>query len=335
MGEKVKKEKGIEGKMMSRVKSAAIMMILMVLVLSPQNVFARSMIDTGHKCSMVIDYNYPGGIDIPNAEFRVYRVGDVDEYACFTATSEYSGYPVDYDAMESPEDWNALAYTLQGYIDRDGKKPLATVTTGSDGTVKLDNLKTGLYLVLGGGTLYNKYTYTPVPTLVMLPEAQFDENGKETNEWLYDVTMSPKVDRVATPDKLTVEVKKVWKNTDGVSHPESVSVDLYRNGEKFDTAVLNEKNGWKHSWDGLDANYEVSDNKFKAYTWSVAEQSIDDYDVVVSKSGDCFVVTNTFTGTLPSDDKLPQTGLLWWPVPVLLAAGVLLILAGAVRARKE
>ena len=36
----------------------------------------------------------------------------------------------------------------------------------------------------------------------------------------------------------------------------------------------------------------------------------------------------------PSGGKLPQTGQLWWPVPVLTAAGMLLIVVGLVRRRE-
>lgn len=37
----------------------------------------------------------------------------------------------------------------------------------------------------------------------------------------------------------------------------------------------------------------------------------------------------------PSDTKLPQTGVLWWPVPVLLAAGLVLLIVGCVRRREN
>ena len=36
----------------------------------------------------------------------------------------------------------------------------------------------------------------------------------------------------------------------------------------------------------------------------------------------------TADGSNGEDSKLPQTGSLWWPVPVLLAAGMILIIAG-------
>lgn len=336
MGQKIRGKKQEEEKMMFRKRiNKIVLLILTFMLMFPAHAAARSMIDTGRACSMVIDYNYPGGIDIPNAEFSIYRVGTVDEYSAFSPTSAYKDYPVDYSAMESPEDWNSLAYTLQGYIDRDGRKPESKAVTGADGTVRLENLKTGLYLVLGGGTLYNQYTYTPVPTLVMLPEVMLDEKGNETNTWIYDVTMSPKVERIATSDTLNIQVMKTWKNTEGISRPSSVSVDLFRDGEKFDTAVLNAKNGWVFTWDELDANYETAPDHFKAYKWSVAEQEVEDYTVEVSRNADCFVLTNTYTGVVATDPRLPQTGLLWWPVPVLLCAGIVLMVAGVLRDRKE
>lgn len=40
--------------------------------------------------------------------------------------------------------------------------------------------------------------------------------------------------------------------------------------------------------------------------------------------------TPTHTG-----DKLPQTGQLWWPIPILIAAGVVLIVVGTVRRKKS
>ena len=33
----------------------------------------------------------------------------------------------------------------------------------------------------------------------------------------------------------------------------------------------------------------------------------------------------------PGQPTLPQTGLLWWPVPVLICAGLLLLLLGLLR----
>lgn len=40
-------------------------------------------------------------------------------------------------------------------------------------------------------------------------------------------------------------------------------------------------------------------------------------------------------GNTPSGKKLPQTGQLWWPVPVMGGAGILLILAGILWKRRQ
>ena len=39
------------------------------------------------------------------------------------------------------------------------------------------------------------------------------------------------------------------------------------------------------------------------------------------------------TPKTPDKPKLPQTGQLWWPVPLLIAAGIAFILTGALRRR--
>ncbi len=61
------------------------------------------------------------------------------------------------------------------------------------------------------------------------------------------------------------------------------------------------------------------------------------YNVNVKlKSGNTTEPVPTPTPTPVPKPPLPQTGVLWWPVPVLFAAGVLLVVAGAlVRGKKS
>lgn len=84
----------------------------------------------------------------------------------------------------------------------------------------------------------------------------------------------------------------------------------------------------------------------------------EEYTVTVSREGITFVVTNTLTEELPDEPTpegplpevpeenipdepvpqgpaLPQTGVLWWPVPLLACAGMALFLAGWARRRSE
>ena len=72
------------------------------------------------------------------------------------------------------------------------------------------------------------------------------------------------------------------------------------------------------------------------------------YTVSISREGITFVITNTLkpfeepepTPTPGTPDtpgeNLPQTGVLWWPVPLLAVLGALLLLLGwGLRRRDE
>ena len=145
------------------------------------------------------------------------------------------------------------------------------------------------------------------------------------------------------PEEITV--KKVWKGSG--THPDSVTVQLLCDGELFGEQVLSSDNGWSYTWTA----------DLSGHTWSVLEVNIpDDYTFDVAWEGNVATVTNTYNeaqqpdgpdspdgpnppdgSSNPSDGSaLPQTGQLWWPVPLLIAAGVLLLLIGMVLfVRKE
>ena len=66
----------------------------------------------------------------------------------------------------------------------------------------------------------------------------------------------------------------------------------------------------------------------------------------VTREGITFVVTNTYDEDVPDEPtpispsepdepepNLPQTGQLWWPVPLLICAGLLFVIVGLVRRR--
>jgi len=81
-----------------------------------------------------------------------------------------------------------------------------------------------------------------------------------------------------------VSVSKVWAGNEGVIHPESVEVVLYRNGEAFETVTLSVENSWKHTWTGLTDEF----------TWTVDEPAVPDgYTKTVTSEGTAFTITNT------------------------------------------
>ncbi len=147
---------------------------------------------------------------------------------------------------------------------------------------------------------------------------------------------------------------KVWNDKNhGNKRTESVEVQLLRDDIIYETVILSKKNNWRHIWNDL------SD----LYTWQVVEKTVPNgYTVSVNKEGITYTLTNTYKDTdsqssrvrertpdVPGsenpedsdnvsekekDEKLPQTGQLWWPVPVMTFIGMTLFVFGWIRYRK-
>ena len=122
-----------------------------------------------------------------------------------------------------------------------------------------------------------------------------------------------------TGDTTRRSVIKVWNDKNyETKRPQSVKISLKCNGETYDTQVLSAANNWRCSWDTL-PRYDADGNE---YVWTLEEEKVNSYVGSLSTVGYTFILTNSYTG------KIPQTGLLWWPVPLLIAGGLALLIVG-------
>lgn len=303
-------------------------------------------------------------IPLAGAEFYLYRVGVPDSTGEYRLTDDFKDYQVDISELDFNEAGRLtmLAITLSGYAERDGIVPLKTGCTDARGDLTFEDLEDGLYLVWGdvlnvdvGDTEWN---FTPQPMLIPLPYPDGDPG-------IRDMEVDVKYDRFPPPtqDELVdLTVIKKWKG--GEEHPDSVIVQLMRNGVITDTAELNPGNNWQYTWKNLNSGY----------VWKLMEEEVPEgYTVTVHQEGYVFTITNknritesgnaerttavsnpsahetTYTtaenttkaqdmatSDTPSDTvKLPQTGQLWWPVPILAGAGLILFGAGLLLRRDE
>jgi len=122
-------------------------------------------------------------------------------------------------------------------------------------------------------------------------------------------------------------VQKVWDDKGyEKKRPTSVTVYLLKNGKNFDTVTLSESSGWRYTWKEL----EKYDESGEYITWTIREKTVPGYNADMVLNGYTFVLTNSY-----DRPTIPRTGVLWWPVPVLAACGILLFSVGILVKKKK
>lgn len=302
----------------------------MVILLLPSQALAAEDIDPDRAVSLTISYE-ENKVPLVGAEFSLYLVAAMDETGELTTTDAFSQFDVDISGKNDAA-WKDLTSTLAAYAL--GTTPTDSGSTDSQGQLVFPTLggqlEQGLYLILGSPHTQDDMVYDALPFLVLMPS--FD---KAANAWEYSMTASPKHEfhqKPADEDTVSRRVLKVWKDAGYEAYrPQSVIIQLLQDGKVFDTVTLSDTNGWGYTWEKLEAKH----------TWSVIELVPAGYTVQITQEGITSVVTNTYPTDessgpdIPDVTKLPQTGQLWWPVPLLLSLGLLFIVAGLLTRRRS
>lgn len=319
--------------------SLFIILSLMPL-LFPLSIFAREMPAGEKKASLTICY------PCADASFQLYRAASIEPDGKYILSDEFAAYAISLEQSDQ-KGWADTAFALSAYIARDKLPPVAAGQTDSKGRLTFSSLASGLYLVTGDNFSTEGYKYTPKAFFISLPTPY------EVDKWQYDVTVTPKYsceNETTQEDRIEKKVLKVWKDNNYKKRPEKIEVQLLQNGKVWDTVTLNDKNNWRYIWKELNSQD----------AWQIVEKDVPKgYAVTVSQEGNTFIATNKWKET-PLDEKnklhetkgetnhpeeykktgeeksvLPQTGQLWWPVPILVCAGMILFLAGWMIKRKD
>lgn len=313
-GDKVKKS------MSKKIKRICqLLLVCLVALLFPMSTFAaptQEETDT----SLTIKYI------LPDTEFSFYKIADFSETGIFSLTEDFRAYGEQIglnileDAPEkmTTDTWRGMAISLESVIVRDGVEPAFSSVTDEDGQIYIANIEKGLYLIMGEMGEDDEHTYNPSAVLVCVP------NRDEPGQWdSHPVIEHNKVD----VDNKYEEYKviKIW-NDEGNENKrlKEIIVSLYMDGssEPYDIVKLNEDNNWEYIWTNLPIGH----------SWTVAEEEVENYTVEYGVEGNVFSIKNTYQGPeTPSEEPLPQTGQLWWPVPILAMLGIALFTLGWVR----
>lgn len=290
-----------------------LLLSLLLLLSLPLNVGAEEfdLEKTGTIRVQLRDVYFP---DTPiGGTLVLHKVGDaqaVNSNLAFSLTGDFSGSGV---SLTDPNA-SGLAQMLADYAEENTLQG-HSVQADTQGFAAFSGLSAGLYLVMQTEAVEGYLTVAPF--LVSLPMY-----SGESGSWIYSVDAAPKVQRPSR-DPVSVTVVKKWLDNNK-KRPDSLSVSLLQEGEIVDTVVITAKDGWKYTWNDLNAYY----------SWRVEEVVPEGYKAEYSVYKNTTTITNKASWYVPPADVLIQTGQLNWPVPVLTCAGLFLLLVGCILLRR-
>lgn len=251
-------------------------------------------------------------VPMADVTFTIYRVGAMDANGVITPDKAFEAYvPASVDSTAVV--WRDAAQKLDE--DLSAKKltavqPAATAKTDDSGIARFENLTPGLYFIQSTKVLRDGMIYETMPVFVS--------------------TFSPEITAKYSqiPEYMDIKVIKVWKDSCHPSRrPKSITIRLMRDGVKYSEITLPQKGKWEYTWKDLETRYQ----------WTVEEDPITGYKKPeIRYENGLITVTNACNRPAShTNTTLVQTGQLWWPVPVLLVAGLLLVIVGLIRRRGD
>lgn len=272
--------------MMKRI--ICILCTLMILFGMSVTVSSAAVPDPEHFCSLTLYYSR-GGAGCPDLEIEIYRVAELKNNGLYYLVEPYNTYPIKIHGITSQKGWRDTAQTVRNYVISNQIDPYRCQSTDEEGKVIFSGLETGLYLVKGttvedenGGIIFHDFmVYLPTPV---------------GNGYKYDVEARPKYTEFIRPEAYTV--LKLWKDAEEPSQrPDSVCVDILRDGVVQESVILSAENNWSYHWETLNHGGE----------WSVIEKDVPEgYQVSIVNNDTTFVITNSKIPTIPEDPTDPD-----------------------------
>ena len=284
---------------------------------------AKEPISPDKDCSLTIAYRYDGQ-SFSNHPVRLYKIADVSADFQYTLTAPFANSGLILNGVRSVSEWNVIRSTLEIHILTYDVDADLTGVTDQDGQVCFQALKPGLYLAITEQVIQHDWIYAFDSALVALPGLGAD------GLWQYEVAVTSKskaIPPAETDEEIEFKVLKLWKGDKGRSdRPQSIEVEIFRDGVSYQTVILSEENHWTFSWFAKD----------DGATWKVVERNVPTgYTMMVEERETSFVLTNTRP---PDKPDIPQTGdttniMLYFVL--MNVSGIMLIILGIAGKRKR
>ena len=249
-----------------------------------------------------------------------YEYADKGEVVVFSAVKQNS------------KDGKALAgaeFTV--YSDKDLKNRVATATTDANGKLAFGFKSEGSFYLKetkapSGYVLSDKVVELTVSTksyavekvknedktitMTIVPVLELKVKGAE----LLSGSTSMFVLKNDPETYIDITVNKVWVNDkESGKRPETITVTLYKDGEKYDSKTLSAKTNWSCTWKDLPSQYK----------WTVDESSLPaGYTKKITQKDNTFTITNTYSTIVGTGDN--SAPILWALLAMTTAAGAVL-----------
>lgn len=285
---------------------------------------AQTPIDIQKDCTLTIAYTYDGTA-FPGQTVKLYKVADVSADFQYSLTSAFATSDLILNGIQTNGEWDTVRTTLDAYILANNTEPDKTVVTDEVGKANFDALKPGLYFASAVHIQQDDLRCFFTPALIALPGLDID------GYWQYQVAVSAKpgtLPPIEPGKKTELKVLKLWKGDEGqTDRPNSIEVEIFRNGISYETVVLSEENHWSYSWT-VDAD---------GATWKASEKNTPSgYTMTVAEKENAFIITNTRLE--PIITPPPLTGDTFNVLPYAVAmflSGSMMILLGIIGKRKR
>ena len=273
---------------------------------------AKEKIDTSKSCSLTLTYDIEGK-KLEGLEIEIYQISTADSDYQYSMTGDFASYQIEINGIRSQNEWDEVRDTVTAYIAADKIAPADTQTTDKNGIVKFENLPVGICYVRWTGNETADQVQGFAPFLIAVPN--LGEDGK----WIYDVNAFPKPGKMPEPSKDKFTLVKLWKDgSQSSKRPKSVSVEIFRNGQSYETVELTAEKNWTYTWetDGT-------------YTWTAVERNVPNgYTVAIQNTdGNTIQITNTLNdGPTPPPKTGDSFNIYFWIILMALSGIVLIVL---------
>ena len=244
-------------------------------------------------CSLTVSYRY-GETAFSDVPVKLYKVADFTADYRYILTPSFTIYGLSLNGLQNTGEWNVVRSTLEAHIVANGIAPDMVSATDPNGSVYFDAIEKGMYLAVADLVVRDQWQYLFDAALVAVPGRNQD------GSWYNAVSVNAKAEAlppVDSDEEIQLKLLKLWKGDQGqTNRPETVTVEIFRNGVSCETVVLSEENHWCYTWSAKD----------DGATWFVVERNVPQgYSMNVEQKESAFVLTNTWIPTTPEDPDDP------------------------------